>query len=226
MKFLFLVFVFTVTQSALADMMNLNMGMPTRLEDATPVERYDFDAQFSMARDGESSETLFIPNLRYGLTDTLQLEAVGHQLSGGDENGSGEVELDLLWVITPIEAPTAVALNPIVMLPTGKQSNILATGLKIDVSQTILGTVQDPHLQLHGNISRSSEWTYAVGASHLALEQTALVLDYYGDDEAHWMEFGVHQGLGKEFYLGAGVNRILDTGARATGYMLALEKQF
>lgn len=230
---------------AYADVMNLNEFMPTRLQDATPIAQDSIDFQLSaeLSQEGSLTQTIYRPNFRAGLTDQLQLELYGTQFSGGDESNSGEVAIGGLYQIN--ESDTLwpmLAWNPVIVVPTGEGSEGVDLNNELVLTSTLRGTARQPKTQFHLNLdwihdshNRSSERAnrgfYGFGMSQLLGEKLALIVDIIREEESEEgsesnnVEAGLHQDLGKEFYLSVGASAGFGGTSASWTALLAVEKQ-
>lgn len=227
-----------------ADVMNLNNFMPTRLEDASPVPKRSFDAQFSSAiAQGGKDVVIYRPNIRYGLTNDIQLESQATLLSGGDESGSGETDFSLLYRVFKGKSLPAVSLTPTLLLPSGKSQDEVELNMLVTVTYSLRGSEKKPETEVHVNLGsktqrhrkideRGSTENFALGLSHRLLPELAIVMDYvHEEDDEHKVnlqlaEIGLHTHLGKEFYLGLSYSQGFGLSQTKSGALLGLEKQF
>ncbi|MES2526743.1 MAG: hypothetical protein V4598_06635 [Bdellovibrionota bacterium] len=205
-----------------ADVMNLNENVPTHLEDASPVEEHATIFQLSTQFEEENPDPddfVFRPDIRYGLTKKIQVEALADFMTGGDENQSGEIRTGVLYQFNDSEnAVPIVSLNPVVHLPTGKESRGNDLGIKLILTSTLAGSSDRAVSQLHLNYEllhnsarrpgeRKDEGIYAFGISQRIKEKLALIVDFihqddiFKDRQETYIESGLHQEIGKKFYL-------------------------
>jgi hypothetical protein len=228
-----------------ADIMNLNEFMPTRLQDATPIDQGSIDIQMSaeLSQEGAITQTVFRPNFRAGVTDRFQFEVYGTQFSGGEESESGEIAIGGLYQIN--ESDTMVpmfAWNPMIVVPTGKASDGIDLNNEIVLTSTLRGTARQPKTQFHLNLDwihdsqnktdhRANRGFYGFGVSQLLGERMALVVDLIREEESEEgnesnnLEAGIHQDLGKEFYLSLGASAGFGGTSASWTALLAIEKQ-
>lgn len=213
--------------------MNLNEYMPTRLQDATPIDAKSMDLQMSSNFNKASPQDhmIYRPDIRYGVTKKLQLEMESTFLSGGEEKDHGETMLGGLYQVNESDDLfPMLALNPLVTFPTGKKSGHFDFSQEFVLTSTLNGTSKDPRTQLHVNVTwgRQSE-LYIFGVSQLLHERAALVVDILhveeDGEESNAFETGVHLGLGEEYYLSLGGG--LGFGGKSQNWsgLVALEKQ-
>jgi hypothetical protein len=215
-----------LSHAVFADVMNLNEFVPTHLEDATPVDEHKTIYQLSGRFDQANPDVLtWRPDIRYGATKTLQLEASTDTLSGGNESGSGETKFSAQYtVIKSNNAVPVVAITPFVNFPTGKNSQGLDNGAKLILTSTLKGTMERPETQLHLNYQllhnssrksgeRSDEALWAFGLARKIRENMSLVADFFHQDEPNkshsrdHLEAGIHHQVSKEFYLSYGLGK-------------------
>lgn len=242
MRFIYLILLFPF--SSLANVMNLNNFMPTRLEDATPIDKKNFDVQMSSAFEKKSQDSLTIrPNVRYGLTHDVQLETQGTLVSGGGESGHGETDVSLLYRFVKGEKLPSISLTPLFSFPTGKEQSRLDAVLQLNITQTLRGVSDRPLTEIHLNLGtrskndrdedeRGSLEGMAIGISHKLGEDVALIADYVHDekegnhDAVQVIEAGIHTHLGSDYYLGLSFTQGLGHSETLSGGILGLEKQF
>ena len=206
-----------ISGAATADVMNLNEFMPTRMEDSKVIQAKSIEFQVSADFQKETTdESLFRENIRYGATDRLQIEAMADQLSGGGEDGNGELEIGGQYDITP-----QVGISPMIVFPTGKNQDGLDTHLRLNQSSTIIGSVNTPTLQFHINVDwahnsqhRKDERTdhnlYVMGVSYKFNDSGALLIDLVREEEqlksqeSNVFEIGTQYDIGSEYLVGVG----------------------
>lgn len=244
MKKILFVTLFFSYQMLLADVMNLNEFMPTKLEDASPIDEKTFAFQYSSAFEDQGNDDKHIhrPNIRYGLSKQLQLDAMASMYSGTDENESGDIDLGGLYQINQSSnwVPT-FAINPLVTLPTGKKSQGNDIQYKFLISSTICGRPDNPKTQIHFNFNHSyndkrrkqerlHQFLYAIGVSFKISPHTALVADVLKEDEligkvSDIVEMGLQQSLGLGYQIGVGLGTALSEDTPSWTGALGLEKQ-
>lgn len=215
--------------------MNLNEYMPTRLQDATPIDEKSMDLQMSadFNKAASQDQMIYRPNIRYGMTKKLQLEVDATLLSGSDEKDHGETQLGGLYQFNESDNYIPVfAWNPMVIFPTGKGGKALDFSQEIVLTSTLAGTSQKPKTQIHLNASwcRSSNLSI-FGISQLLHERAALIMDilheedFEQDSESNSLEAGLHLGLGNEYYLSLGAGLGFGGKSQKWNGLLAFEKQ-
>lgn len=225
--------------------MNLNEYMPTRLQDATPIDEKSMDLQMSadFNKMGSQDNIIFRPNIRYGMTKKLQLEVDATLLSGSDEKDHGETQLGGLYQFNESDNfIPVIAWNPMVIFPTGKSSEGLDFSHQIVLTSTLSGTSQKPKTQIHLNGSwsrnnnarrdeRKDAGLFIFGISQLLHERAALIVDVLHEEESekksesNSLEAGVHLGLGNEYYLSLGAGLGFGGKSHKWNGLLAFEKQ-
>lgn len=228
-----------------SDVMNLNNDMPTRLEDATPIDEHTVDVQYSAAFEkGESDVIRHRPNVRYGVSQDLQLEGEATIYSGGKESYSGQTDLGFLYRLNHSDNLfPEFSLSPVAIFPSGKGMDSMLYSLRVNVTTTLQGSHKEPITQVHLNYQlehnvepKDSERTdrnfYALGLSHLILKETALVADVFMEqehersEETYLLELGFHHHLGKKYFLGFSLGAGLGSSTADHQVLLAFEKQF
>lgn len=209
-----------MTFASHADVMNLNEFVPTHLEDATPVDVGKTIFQLSGKFEKENpDEITFREDIRYGLSQHLQLEAMVDQISGGPEIRSGESKFSFLYM--PYESKSALpalGINPFVAFPTGKKSEGTDPGAKLILTSTFGETQLHLNYQLRHNAGRKSgeradEILYAFGMSRKLIEKLALIVDVIHQDDnekstfKNYVETGLHQETLKGIYLSYGIGK-------------------
>ncbi|HXH74743.1 MAG TPA: hypothetical protein VNJ08_07240 [Bacteriovoracaceae bacterium] len=243
-KILLLVIIYS--QYSFADVMNLNEFMPTRLEDASPMKEKTTSFQYSsfFEEHGPEDRHVHRPNLRYGVTEQLQLDAMATLFSGVDEEQSGEIDIGGLYQISRSNNWVPIfAINPLFTFPTGKGSKGEDFQYKIIMSSTIKGTPDAPVTQVHLNVNHSynderkfqerlHQLAYAIGFAHRLSPNTALIADIIREEETtknettDVLEIGIHQSLGGGFQTGIGIGAGLSKESPSWTGVLGLEKQF
>ena len=241
--FLFLILISYQTLSY-ADLMNLNDYMPTRLEDASPIDKDSWDIQQSIQLEKNNEDVVtHRTSIRYGVNEHLQFEAQGTHLSGDDERGSGETLINALYQFNRSENYLPeVSFGTNFILPTGKSNEGLDYAVKTNFTTTLSGTSDNPIMQIHLNVQiqhnqkphasdRIDQGFYALGISRLIGKYSSIVADLLYEEKSDKksehliLEVGLHQHLGKEYYLGLGVGRGYERYHPVTTGILALEKQ-
>lgn len=223
-KIIIVTCLFFLSMGAFSSVMNLNELTPTMLEDATPVDEKSHVLLLSTAFDKtDQDEILFRPNYRYGANDRLQLEAQMDFESGGDEKSNGQGRLAALYELNKEEKYVPViAINPMLLFPTGKSDSGLDTQIKFIASSTLAGSANSPDFQLHLNYSwfqnaqqkpdeRRNYSEYAFGLSRKTSDSRALVADIIrmelleANEEWNLAEAGIRQEVIRNSFLGFGM---------------------
>lgn len=232
--------------SAVADVMNLNEFMPTRLEDATVIDETTWDVQWSTVYEEDHPDDLVInwPNLRYGAARQLQLDLQGTMYSGGEEKNSGDISLGAQYQFNESSTLTPmIAINPVFTFPTGKGSRGEDFEYKVIVTEDIIGTSENPIVQFHLNFrhsyndrpddnERTNRFMYTIGMSNKLYEQTALIIDIVLEEEiknhktSNKLEMGVHHDLGGKFQLGTALAAGFGQDSPSWAANVGIEKQF
>jgi hypothetical protein len=160
--------------AAQTDYYNTDAGRPLTIEDATPLERYAFEAQLAplrLTRAGGTYTWAIEPELAFGIAPRTQLEVgIPWLLSDSPDgrSGLGGLEIAMLHAVN-VESRTvpALAIGVAAALPTGSlgPSEALATIKAIVTRSTSAGRV---HLNA------------AVTGGHASSDDDAT-------DEARWM---------------------------------------
>jgi hypothetical protein len=228
-----------------ADMMNLNEYMPTRLQDATPIPGQSMDLQFTtnFNKDRSQDQMIFRPDIRYGVSDKLQLETQSTLLSGNDEKDHGETQLGALYQFNESDNLMPVfAWNPMIIFPTGKGNRGLDFSNTFVLTSTLNGTAKDPLTQIHLNVNwrrnnthgsdeRKDAGLYIFGISQLLTKNAALIADVLHEEdskkgeEANSFELGLHLGIGNEYYMSIGGGVGFGGQSPPWNALVALEKQ-
>lgn len=239
------VLVLTLTQQVSADVMNLNDLMPTRLEDATPLEELSFDSQSSIGyiSDPADPEMIIRQNFRYGLTKRIQLETYGDIFSGGDERGSGQIHTGGLIQLVEENTLPSMAISPMVVLPTGKYQEGLNSDSKFIITKTLLGTPTTARAQVHFNLNwthqhavsgeeRTNFYMTILGFSYRYADFQAFVIDLVREEESlkgkesNFLEAGIHQELGQNYFIGLSASVGLGDESPDYQSIFSFEKQF
>jgi len=239
MKKSYLCLLLFCNQVSYADVMNLNEYMPTRLEDASPIDEKTSSLQLSSAfeENGKEDRLIHRPNIRYGASKQLQLDVMSTIYSGVDEDQSGEIDIGGLyqfWIST--NWVPVLAINPLFTFPTGKGSKGEDFQYKVLLTSTINGTPDAPITQLHLNMNHSyndqekpgerlNQFLYAIGFSHRLSPNTALIVDYLCDEE-EVAEIGLHQSLSGGFQAGVGFGAGLNRDSPSWSWVFGIEKEF
>jgi hypothetical protein len=204
-------------QSAYADVMNLNEFMPTRMEDSKVVSEKKLEFQASSAfQNQDTDEIIFRENVRYGAKKNLQLEMIANQLSGGSEQGSGQIQLGGQYDVIP-----ELGISPMIVLPTGKSEDGVDTHLRFNNSTTLIGSPNTPFLQFHINFdwahnsqnaadARANHNLYVTGVSYKFSDSGSVLLDVVREEkqeeglESNMLELGTQYDIGANYLVGLG----------------------
>lgn len=211
------IFVSLFISSAYADVMNLNEFMPTRLEDSKVIKAKFLEVQLSSDfQKMDQDEIIFRENVRYGVSEKFQMEMLSNHISGGGEEGSGEILLGGQYDIID-----EIAISPMIVFPTGKKEEGIDTHLKINQSSTILGSTNTPMLQFHINVDwahsnhrnsgeRADHYFYATGLSYLFSDSGSVIVDIFREEdqqkdiEINMLELGTQYDVGSHYLVGIG----------------------
>jgi len=202
-----------ISLPALADVMNLNEFMPTRMEDSFNVKEKNVEFQVSSDFVNEDTDQIiFRENIRYGATQKLQLDLIGNQLSGGDETDSGEIEIGGQYMLID-----ELSVSPMVILPTGKGAKGIDSHLRFNNSFTLMGSTNTPMLQMHFNLdwghnsqSQEGERTdhnlYLAGFSYKFNDSGSLLVDILREEQQNKGEETNVVELGTQYELGSHIS--------------------
>ena len=214
---------------ALADVSDLQAGLPTEVTDARPIEQDGKQVQLLTSWDRERAgddRLVLEPQAQWGFArdwqGTLGIRGIG---GSADHATSGDVRAEVMRRFTR-EAGALPSLAGFVgfALPTGRESRGIDTTMRLAATKT-LGARPNTH-QVHGNVvwmrnaapgpeERGERWRLIVGYSTLLGRQTGLVADVIREQErargemASIAELGVRHELahGTTFSFGAGAGR-------------------
>lgn len=244
LRILLLVVMLPWTGSA-ADHLNLEEGLPTRIEDAYPTafrnREVQASARFERTRDGEDRLTLE-PRIELGLAPNTELRIAAPFLMGdADRTGSGDVHLSALYNFN-VESLTlpAFAIEAEGVIPIGKNSRGFDTTLTFIATKSVSRTGPDRiHLNVgwHHDAGRADDerehrYVAIVGYSRRVTADAVLVCDFVREQErerdaaSNVVELGVRWQLTPLLVLSAGAGAgIGDESPRARG-MIGLQKSF
>lgn len=211
-----------IAHAALADVANLDSGLPTEIEDARPIEYGDKALQLITRWDRERSRANLLvaePQLQWGFAPRSQLALTLHTLGGtAGSSGSGDVRLQLMRQLND-ERGWLPAFAGFLRLdaPTGRQSRGLDTTLRLAASKTVADG-QQVHANLawtrnagSGPDERAHLRRVLLGYSRLLGEHTLVVADAIREEErtagamATIFELGLRRELARETTLSLGV---------------------
>lgn len=225
MKLIAAIGALSVSLTALADVANLDSGLPIEIEDARPIERGEKALQLITRWERQrSGANLFVvePQFQWGFAARSQVALTLHTLGGtADSTGNGDLRLQLMRQLheeTTLLPAFAAFLR--LDVPTGHDSRGLDTTVRLAATKT-LGAEPDTH-QLHVNVvwtrnaapgvdERTQVRRLLVGYSTLLGERTALVGDLIREEERSRgalgtiVELGLRRELSRETTLSLGV---------------------
>lgn len=214
---------------ALADVSDLQAGLPAEVTDAKPIDEGGRQVQFLSLWDRERSgaDRLVVePQAQWGFARDWQ-GTIGVRGIGGsaDRASSGDVRAEVMRRLNA-ETATLPSFAGFLgfALPTGRESRGIDTTLRLAATKTLdAGPAKQ---QVHGNIvwmknaapgpeERSERWRLIAGYSRLLGQQTGLVADVIREQErargemASIAELGVRHELahGTTISFGAGAGR-------------------
>ncbi len=195
-----------------ADHLNLEEGLPVRIEDAYPIgylgREFQSLARYEHDEDGTDTVT-FRPVLEVGVWRNAQVAVESDLIAGnGDRTGSGNVAVHGLYNFTT-ETLTwpALAIKGGVELPTGKSAEGVDTTIKFIVTKTLdqsLESLDRIHFNaawMHNAESQEDErddhYLLGLGYSRRVHADAILVADYIfeqereEDTDVHLIELGL-----------------------------------
>lgn len=201
----------TVSPVSAGDHLNLEEGLPVRIEDAYPIAFRGREVQglvrYEHGKDGDT--TTFRPVLEAGIWRNTQV-AVESDLSAGsgDRTGSGDVIATALYNFNTETLPwPAFALKGALEFPTGHDAEGVDTTLTFIATKTLgqnLESLDRLHLNLawrHNSEARESErdnhYLLGLGYSRRIHADAILVADYFFEQkrqegiDQHLLELGV-----------------------------------
>lgn len=137
-----------------ADVMNLNEHMPTRLEDASVVDTGEIQIQASTSYQDKEKRFHYRPDLRWGMMKRVQTELMLDQFSGprDKEKTSGQTAANIQWNFNDQDnIIPSMAITSEFKFPTGKNTDGIDPSLRLNLTNTIAGTLSDPEVQAHVN---------------------------------------------------------------------------
>lgn len=214
---------------ALADVSDLQAGLPAEVTDARPMEQGGKQVQWLTLWDrerGGDDRLVLEPQAQWGFARDWQ-GSVGIRGIGGsaDHATSGDLRTEVMRRFS-LERGVMPALAAFLgfALPTGRESRGIDTTLRLAATKT-LGAEPNTH-QVHGNVvwmrdaaagpeERSERWRLIAGYSTVLGRQTGLVADVIREQErargemASIAEVGLRHELshGTTFSFGAGAGR-------------------
>ena len=181
-------FLLIVSETATAQVANLDAGLPTEIEDTTPTPagatELHLPLRYERDRDGHGM-VLIEPRLQRGWEGGWQSSISIPVIAGsGDKTGRGDLKLDLFKTLvreTATRPSIAAALG--IELPTGTASAGLDSSYKVIVSRTLASKDQ-----VHANFviednaaptiaERGVRWRLLAGYSRQLSARSALVAD-------------------------------------------------
>lgn len=214
---------------SLADVSDLQAGLPAEVTDARPIEQGDRQVQVLTLwdRDRGGEDRLVVePQAQWGFArywqGTIGIRGIG---GSADHAGSGDLRTEVMRRFNS-EAGMLPSFAGFLgfALPSGRASRGIDTTMRLAATKTLGGA---PNLhQLHGNVvwmrnaaagpeERSERWRLIAGYSRLLSQQTGLVADVIREQErargemASIAELGLRHELshGTTLSFGAGVGR-------------------
>ncbi|MFT3787953.1 MAG: hypothetical protein QM770_17585 [Tepidisphaeraceae bacterium] len=214
-----------LSRAIAGDHANLEEGLPTRVEDAYPVEYRAFEFQllgrYENLRNGPEDRFTVLPRLEWGFAPNAQLRlAAPFYFGDADDTGSGNVQLEGFYNFnTESLTLPALALSLSAELPTGENAVGVDTTLKFIATKTIGDEYLD---RLHLNLSwshkfdrdddeRQDRYGVILGYSRRLDPDTILVADFIREQQLHEgfdsniIEVGVRRQLDPQTVFSIGV---------------------
>ncbi len=219
--------IFTPAAQA-ADFANLESGNPTELTDAAPIayQTWELQSTFRYDRlDGNEDRFTLAPRFETGIAEHTQFSLEVPILMGeADQKGSGDIIPEVFYNFhREHDNLPAAALAASVRIPTGEDSDVTETQLKLILSKEVMPGRQDG--SVHANIAwghlfdedgdeRDDRLSVAAGYSQRATNNTLVVVDYvFEQQREEGREFNLLEG-GARYSLD---KRTVLTGAIAAG---------
>jgi len=195
---------------AQSDQINLDAGLPTRLEDAYPTaygnREFQLPVRYQRGRQGDNL-VQYTPTLELGIFRNTQLAVSVPIYSGnGDRAGSGNVQVGGLYNFnTEGKFLPAVALAGALTLPTGLRSEGTDYNGRFILTKSLFGTLNRLHLNVAyfhnsqpgvqaegGQLKQERLDRYAllVGYSTRIAAQSSLVVDFVREQRRFRGEMG------------------------------------
>jgi hypothetical protein len=236
-----------ITTGAWADHLNLEEGLPVRVEDAYPIGFLGREIQgmvrYEHEEDGSDTMT-FRPVLEIGAWKNGQVAVESDIIAGnGDRTGSGNLAVHALHNFnTETLTWPAFAIKGGLEFPTGKSAEGVDTTVKFIATKTI-GKSLDSLDRLHFNAAwmhnaesredeRDDHWLLGLGYSRRVHADATLVADYVfeqereEDTDMHLVELGLRYQCTPLSVLAAGVGTGLAEDSPEIRVTLAFQRSF
>lgn len=195
---------------AQSDQINLDAGLPTRLEDAYPTaygnREFQLPVRYQRGRQGDNLMQ-YTPTLEFGPFRNTQLAVAVPIYSGnGDRSGSGNIQVSGLYNFnTEGKYLPAVALAGALTLPTGLRSEGTDYNGRFILTKSLFGTLNRVHLNVAyfhnsqpgvraegGQLKeeRPDRFALLVGYSTRIAPQSSLVVDFVREQRRFRGEMG------------------------------------
>lgn len=189
-------FLFQLTSIAYPDHMNLDEGLPVRLEDAYPLAYRDREIQVFfqyVEQEKQRYRMNLTPILEAGFPINTQLEIDVPLIFGKtDKTGSADIRTSLFYNFNMegVYFP-AIALEAAIAIPTGKNSEGVDPGFTLILTKT-LGSGKLNRIHLNGEYSlnvdpRDNErrhlYTLVAGYSQRITPNSIIIFDVYRERE-------------------------------------------
>jgi hypothetical protein len=237
---------------AQSDQINLDAGLPTRLEDAYPTawgnREFQLPVRYQRSRQGDNL-VQYTPTLEFGPFRNTQLAVAVPLYSGnGDRSGSGNVQVSGLYNFnTEGKFLPALALAGTLTVPTGLRSEGTDYNGRFILTKSFLGTLNRLHLNVvyfHNSQpgvlaeggalkqERLDRFALLVGYSTRISPQSSLVLDFVREQRrfrgelGSLLEAGIRRQMNPRLVLSAGASAGLGTDADKFTATLGLQHAF
>ena len=237
---------------AQTDQINLDAGLPTRLEDAYSTawrnREFQLPVRYQRSQQGDNL-VQYTPTLEFGLFRNTQVAVAVPIYSGnGDRAGSGNVQVSALYNFnTEGRYLPAVALAGSVTAPTGLRSEGTDYNGRFILTKSILGTLNRLHLNVvyfhnskpgimvEGNelkLERTDRLALLVGYSTRISPQSSLVLDFVREQRrfrgelGSSLEAGLRRQMNPRLVMSLGASTGLGTDADKFTATLGLQHAF
>lgn len=237
---------------AQSDQINLDAGLPTRLEDAYPTaydnREFQLPVRYQRSQQGDNL-VQYTPTLEFGPLRNTQLAVAVPIYSGnGDRSGSGNVQVSGLYNFnTEGKYLPAAALAGTLTLPTGLRSEGTDYSGRLILTKSFLGTLNRLHLNVvyfhnsqPGVVAESGQlkqerldrFALLVGYSTRIAPQSSLVVDFVREQRrfegelGSSLEAGIRRQMNPRLVLSLGASAGLGTDADKFTATLGLQHAF
>lgn len=209
----------------------LDPDFPSRIEDAYPVKFGDayikYTSRYGRQRSG-TDRTTATPEVAAGIAPNVDLHiSESYYIGDADHTGSGDTNINSQWMFLEEKQGEwwpALAVEGTVLLPTGRESEGLDTGLQFLLTKTLDWgphfdevhlNVQWNHNFIHDTGERSDYYVAVAGYTRRLVENIVLDTDVYWQQaearrtNAQGAEVGLIYVLGDNVLLAGGVGSSL-----------------